>query len=343
MTEPPLIHVACVGAGYFAGFHFESWARLPRAQVVGACDLDLARAQATGLPAFADLSEMLGELRPDLLDVIVPPEAQADVIKTALAYRVPTIICQKPFCVNLAEARRVAQSAEAAGGTLVVHENFRFQPWYRTIKHALENGRIGLFQNAMFRFRPGDGQGPQAYMERQPYFQKMSRFLVHETAVHWIDTFGYLFGDPVSVYADLRRLNPAIKGEDAGLVVFEYEAGARAIFDGNRHLDHAADNLRRTMGEALIEGTQGTLRLGGDGVVHHRAHRAQDETVLLGADSWGGFGGDCVHGFQSHVMTCLEEGRAPDTLAARYLRVLEIEEAIYVSAREGRKVRVRSS
>ncbi|MFT7531159.1 MAG: hypothetical protein ACI9FD_002170, partial [Gammaproteobacteria bacterium] len=38
-------------------------------------------------------------------------------------------------------------------------------------------------------------------------------------------------------------------------------------FDGNRHLDHAATHTRCTMGEALIEGSAGTLELKGDGSV----------------------------------------------------------------------------
>ncbi|MEO0763052.1 MAG: hypothetical protein AAFZ09_14815, partial [Pseudomonadota bacterium] len=66
-----------------------------------------------------------------------------------------------------------------------------------------------------------DGQGPDAYHARQPYFQRMPRFLVHETAVHWIDTFRYLMGEAETVYADLRRLNPAIAGEDAAARIGE--------------------------------------------------------------------------------------------------------------------------
>ena len=31
----------------------------------------------------------------------------------------------------------------------------------------------------------GDGQGPRAYLDRQPYFQQMPRFLIHETAIHY--------------------------------------------------------------------------------------------------------------------------------------------------------------
>ena len=108
---------------------------------------------------------------------------------------------------------------------MVVHENFRFMPWYRFIKTALDDDVNGGLLQATFRLRPGDGQGPKAYLDRQPYFQTMRRFEVQETAVHWVDLFRFLPGPPVSVYADLRRLNPAIAGEDAGIILFERQGG----------------------------------------------------------------------------------------------------------------------
>ncbi|MFL4470376.1 Gfo/Idh/MocA family oxidoreductase [Tateyamaria armeniaca] len=67
------IRVACIGAGYFSQFHYDAWARIAGVEVVGACDMELARAEATGAPAFGDLSVMLDTAQPDLLDIIVPP------------------------------------------------------------------------------------------------------------------------------------------------------------------------------------------------------------------------------------------------------------------------------
>ena len=221
---------------------------------------------------------------------------------------------------------------------LIVHENFRFQPWYRAMHSAIARGDIGNVLQTTFRLRPGDGQGPAAYLDRQPYFQKMERFLVHETAVHWIDTFRFLFGEPTAVYADLRQINPVIAGEDAGIVVFDHGSGVQAVFDGNRHLDHAADNLRRTMGEAWVEGTDGTLRLSGDGSVHVRRFGETGETCILPPDAWDGFGGDCVHKLQSHVVAGVLTGSAIENEAADYLRVLRVEAAVYRSAEERRKV-----
>lgn len=337
MNRGGTLRVACVGAGHFGQFHRDSWARIERVQLVGCCDLDLDKAMATGLPAHNNLNEMIAEQAPDLVDVIVPPLAHAQTIRTVLAAGIKWIICQKPFCRDLAERQQITAEAEAAGATIIVHENFRFQPWYREIKQALDRGAIGRVRQATFRLRPGDGQGPDAYLSRQPYFQEMPRFLVHETAVHWVDTFRYLLGDPLAVYADLRKENPVIAGEDAGYIIFDHADGVRALFDGNRSLDHSTDNLRRTMGEALIEGTTGTITLRGDGSVSLRAFLAQSETVLLPATTAEGFGGDCVHALQNHVVSGVLSGTPLENRAQDYLTVVKIEQAIYDAAHSGHK------
>ncbi|WP_171132868.1 MULTISPECIES: Gfo/Idh/MocA family protein [unclassified Ruegeria] len=340
MSPSARLRVAGVGAGYFSQFHYGSWRRIPEVELVACCDQDLSKAQAWGVPAFDRLPDMLATVQPDLLDIILPPEGHRVALAQALEAGVRAIICQKPFGVNLDEARAMAQDAAEAGATLVIHENFRFQPWYRAIKAALDAGRVGTLQQATFRMRPGDGQGPNAYLDRQPYFQQMERFLVHETAVHWVDTFRFLMGDPTAVYADLQRLNPVIAGEDAAVILFDHPRQVRALFDGNRHLDHASDNLRRTMGEALFEGTEGSISLRGDGTVWLRAFGSLDAVEILGSNSWEGFGGDCVHALQNHVVSGLLHQTPIENQALDYLTVIAIEQAIYTSAATGRKCKV---
>ncbi|AML53646.1 Gfo/Idh/MocA family protein [Falsihalocynthiibacter arcticus] len=333
------LRIACLGAGYFSQFHIGGWQRMEGVTLVGVADHSLDKAQATGAPAFDSIDALLST-HPDILDIVLPPTGHAEAIRAALASGVKAIICQKPFCTSLQEAKEITQLAEEAGVPLVVHENFRFQPWYRKIKAELDAGRIGTVLQATFRLRPGDGQGPDAYLGRQPYFQKMERFLIHETGVHWVDTFRYLFGDPSHVYADLRRVNPVIAGEDAGFVTFDHPGGVRAVFDANRSLDHAADNTRRTMGEALIEGTAGTLTLYGDGAIWFRAFGEIEQKELMGPDGHEGFGGDCAKALQEHVVSALLHGTALENEAREYLRVIEIESTIYRSAEESRKLAV---
>lgn len=333
-----MLKVACVGAGYFSQFHFDGWARVPQANLVGITNRDLDKARATGLRVFETLEALLDETKPDILDIITSPEGHAEAIDAALSNGVRAIICQKPFCTSIEDAREMTNRAEAAGCPLIIHENFRFQPWYRAIADQIAKGAIGRPQQATFRLRPGDGQGADAYLARQPYFQQMPKFLVHETGVHWIDTFRFLFGDPVAVYADLRRVNDVIKGEDAGVMMFDHPGGMRALFDGNRCLDHAATNTRCTMGEGLFEGTAGTLKLYGDGSVTHRAFGEMQEREVLAPNTSPNFGGDCTHALQAHVVRGLLEGTPFENLARDYLRVQEIEQAVYASAETRTKI-----
>lgn len=327
--------VACLGAGYFARFHYDAWARIGGAELVGAADRAEPSAAATGLPAFTSLDAMLTAVKPDILDIITPPPTHAAAIRTALHHGVRTIICQKPFCASLQEARTLAAEADAMGSRLLIHENFRFQPWYRAMRQVIDAGETGEVRQLTFRLRTGDGRGPDAYLDRQPYFQTMPRLLVHETAVHWIDTFRYLMGPATGVYADLRRENPVIAGEDAGYILFDYASGARAVFDGNRLLDHPSDNTRLTFGEALLEGTDASLTLRGDGSVTHRRFGTQTEKVILPERMYNGFAGDCVHALNAHVIDALR-GDAPfENLARDYLSVREIEETVYRSAAKG--------
>ncbi len=338
--ETEEIKVACVGAGYFSTFHYDAWRRIENALLVASVDLNLQAAKATGLTAFDDVEKMLIAVKPDLLDIITPPPMHFDTIKKAINLGVKTIVCQKPFCTTIDVAKEAAELGEKNNVTIIVHENFRFQPWYRTIKEKLENGLIGDVHQLTFRLRTGDGQGAEAYLERQPYFQEMERFLIHETGVHWIDTFRYLMGDPRSVYADLRQINPHIAGEDAGYFIMEFEAGRRAIFDANRHLDHAAENCRTTLGECLVEGTHGTLSLLGNGALKLRKFGSQFEETILEPKQWPGFAGDCVHALQSHIIKGLLQDGTLENTASEYIRILELEAAIYQSAKTGCKLSV---
>jgi len=331
---------ACLGAGYFARFHLDAWQRCAAAHLVAIADLDPAKARQYGVSVFTSLEDMLGACRPDILDIIVPPAGHAAAIQTAIDQQINYVICQKPFCRNLAEAQEMTARAEAAGITLIIHENFRFQPWFQTMKAHLETGALKEIYQMRFTLRPNDGRGADAYLARQPYFQKMPRFLIHETAIHFLDVFTFLLGQPDSVYADLQQRNPAISGEDSGHILLGYADGKRAIFDGNRLADHAAENHRLTMGEGLIEGSGGSLYLNGFGEVFFRKNGAIEAECLLPRRERPGFGGDCVFALIAHITAQLSAGQMPVNTAREYLSLLALEEAVYDSAEQGRKLPV---
>ena len=336
------LKVCVAGAGFFSQFHYDAWQRLEEVELVALCDRDEATASAAagkyGVERhYTDIVEMLDAEQPDLFDIVTPPPTHRLCIDAAMERGI-TAICQKPFCGTMEAAKSAVAAIEDADATVIVHENFRFQPWYTRIRQAIDEGMLGDLYQATFRLRPGDGQGPEAYLDRQPYFQKMERFLIHETAIHQIDVFRYLLGEPTHVFAKLEQLNPAIAGEDAGVILLDFENGVRALFDGNRLSDHAADNRRLTMGEFWLEGSNGVLRMDGWARLWFRAHGSNDEMSIEYPWDNRGFGGDCVYRLQAHVVDHMLRGAPLHNTARDYLANLHIEESAYLSNAE-RKIR----
>ncbi len=338
------LRVAVAGAGYFCQFQLDGWRRIPGLEIVAICNRDATKAQVLaarfGIPkVFGSVASMLDECEADILDIVTPPATHREYVGEA-ARRGIAAICQKPFGNTHAEALAVARVAEAAGIPLAVHENFRFMPHFREMKRLLDEGRFGDVHSISFRLRPGDGQGPDAYLARQAYFQGMPRFLVFETAIHLIDTFRFLVGEVSAVTARLRRINPVIAGEDAGYIVFEFASGATGLFDGNRLNDHVAANPRRTMGECWLEGTGGVMRLDGDARLwwkpyqkdetEHRYDRGRDDT----------FGGGACDALQAHFVRHLRAGTLLENSGMAYLQNMLIQEAVYASNAAGRRVEI---
>jgi predicted dehydrogenase len=179
----------------------------------------------------------------------------------------------------------------------------------------------------------GDGWGPNAYLPRQPYFLSQPRLLVHETGVHFIDTFRYLAGEITRVSAWLRRLNPAIQGEDCGLLVFEFASGAIGLWDANRYNEPnlPPPDARYTFGEFLLEGNAGSIRLYLDGRITVQQLGGREEEIAYAHDRRG-FAGDCCHLTQRHFVERLLDGRPFETSGSEYLKTLAVEEAVYRSA-----------
>jgi predicted dehydrogenase len=332
-----MIKIACVGAGYFAPFHLEAWKRIPEVDVSGICDLDEEKARSLAkrynVPTvFTDIDRMLDELKPTVIDIITPPHNHLELCRKAVQRGIH-IICQKPLAPTLSEAREIVDLADTSGLRFMVHENFRFQPWYREIKELMQQGAIGdRLHQLYFRMRTGDGWPEDAYLDRQPYFRTMPRLLIYETGIHFIDTFRYLAGEITSITARLRQFNPGIAGEDAAFLLFEFENGAQGIWDGNRFNEpRTGTNPRYTFGEMLVEGSGGSLRLFPDGrIMLQVLGRQEKEIDYLHEDR--NFAGDCVFYTQQSFVHAFLKDQPFETSGADYLRNLEWQEHIYEQA-----------
>ncbi len=331
-----------IGSGYFAGFQYRAWTeRIPEVEVTAMCNRVIEKAKPLmeefNIPRhYSDYIEMLNEEKPDIVDIITPPDTHLEMCKAA-ADRGIDIICQKPLAPTLEEAREIVEYVGRKNVRFMVHENWRFQPWYREMKSLMEEGVIGDIHSMYFRSRMGDGWGDNAYIPRQPYFRTYPRFLVYENGIHFIDTFRFLFGEVKEVYAALRKLNKVIKGEDSAKIFFRFKNGVEAIWDANRYNEPTVDNPRLTFGNCLLEGFKGSVRFYEDArITIQKLGEKEMEHPYEYSDI--DFSADCVYTTQRHFMDCLNTGDEFETNGHDYLKSLVVQEAVYKSAEMGKPV-----
>ena len=330
----------CVGAGYFSHYQYEAWRRIPEVEIRAVCNRSWDKAaeiagtyRIPSVYGIDDFRVMLRKERPDFVDIITPPSTHLELCRVALECEV-NVICQKPLAPTYEETLRLAEMVQGSRVRFMVHENWRWQPWYREIKRLLGEGAIGDFFHSTTQTRMGDGWGDDAYLARQPFFRDYPRLFLFETGVHFLDTWRFLFGEVASIYARIARRNPVIQGEDCALVVCEFVGGGTAILDANRYNESEAENPRYTFGRLRIEGSRGHLELSDDGAMRvkplglpaaeHRYNPPRE-----------GFAGDCVYAVQRHFVDCMRDGTPFESHIADYLKSVRLVEAAYESAKRG--------
>lgn len=317
-----------IGCGWFAENHRQAWLRIPGVEIVAAADQHLDRAQRFAARAYDSAEKMLDCEQLDFVDISTHAASHLRMVSLACQRGIP-IICQKPIAPDWAGAIEIVQTAEAAGVRLMIHENWRWQPWYRVAHEMIARGDIGAPIGYGFRFRRRDGLGDEPYTE-QAYFRQEPRLIIQVTLVHHMDTARFLFGEIDSVYAEISRRNPRIAGEDQAILVVTHESGTHGWIDGHRFLDPTPDGP--AMGTAFFEGEGGVISILATGDVY------RDEVPVWKNDVTIGCLGDSVRATQAHFISCLKDGSPFESAGRLYLRTFAAVQAAYRSAAVGRCV-----
>jgi predicted dehydrogenase len=339
MADSPLKGVM-IGAGFFANFQAEAWNRVDQVELVAVADPVPGRAAAFaaehGIPhSYTDAASMLQSESADFADIVTRPETHRELTELA-ARHCRAVICQKPMAPAWAECEAMVEHCAQQGVRLLIHENWRWQPWYREAKRLISQDWLGRVFHFGFRMRTGDGRGLTPF-QQQPYFREMERLLLYETAVHFLDTFRFLAGEIESIFCQTNRINPTIRGEDYALALVSFLSGAKGMIDANRISGHFPPDV--AFGEFRIEGERAMIRIAADGDLFVTEYD-QPETLHPMETPKQGYKGDSVKALQQHFAECLLSGEAAESEGAGYLRTVAAVEACYLSAQTGMPVRM---
>jgi predicted dehydrogenase len=221
-------------------YHLIAWRALaPRARVVAVCDPDPRkagrRAEEFGVPTiYQDAEAMFRAETVDALDIASPRETHAAWVEAA-ADRGIDVLCQKPLTPTLAEAEALVRRVEGRM-RLMVHENWRFRPWYRELGRWVAAGELGdLALAQLSAISSGllpDAAGRRPALERQPFMAHEQRLMIAESLIHQIDVVRFLCGPLRVVGARASRTLPDLEGESLAVIFLETAAGASVTVSG---------------------------------------------------------------------------------------------------------------
>jgi len=328
-----MLNGGVIGCGFFAANHLAAWGLIEGAAIVAVCDQDPAKAKWPGAKSYTDTAAMLAEEKLDFVDIITTVESHRPLVELAAAHGVP-VICQKPFALDMDDARAMVRACEEAGVPLMVHENFRWQSPLMAIKAVLEAGEIGAPTYARIQFR-------HAYdiYTNQPYLKTEPRLAIQDLGIHVLDVARYYLGEAASLHCRTQRINPEVTGEDCVTIVLEHASGAVSLVDFSFFTKLEPDPFPQTL--VRIEGSKGTvelfqgyrLRVSGQG--WSREEDVEPEVPPFGAKPWHNIQESVVN-IQRHWVDCLLNGKEPATSGADNLQTLDLVFKAYASAETGR-------
>ena len=228
-----------VGLGMIADFHAQAIAALTGAKLVGVTSRDAAKthafAQKHSVPfATASLDELLA--RPDLHVVCITTPSGAHLAPALAAIRAGKhVIIEKPVEITTARADEILAAAAVAGVHVAPIFQARFGDGARTVKAALDAGRLGrlVLASAYVKWH----RAASYYTGWKGTLALDGGAVVINQSIHGLDLLQWFAGMPSEVSAfTTRRIHLGIEGEDTAVAALRFAGGALGAFEASTAL-----------------------------------------------------------------------------------------------------------
>ncbi len=342
------LRIGVIGVG-MGRHHIAGYQQHPQAEVVAAADLDARRlkevAGSYGVPRrYPSGEQMLQEEQLDIVSVATPTKLHMPLTVKALEAGCH-VLCEKPMAMNAVEARQMLEAARAAGRRLMIHFSYRFSEPSVALKRQVEAGAIGdvYFARTIWHRRrgiPGLGGwfGQKALSGGGPLI---------DLGVHRLDLALWLMGHPRPVWvlgSTYNHIAARLAAEQGAAFDVEDLAAGFIKFANGASLEieasWAANMREKELMETRLYGTRG-------GLVQRNVREGYKFEAELYLDQASGFevskvqpGSEKVPDAMYHFVDSIVNGTPHTATGEEGLLVMEILDAIYRSAAEGRPVQI---
>lgn len=335
------IRFALVGCGRIANNHFSAIeTHKNECEIVAVCDIDniklTSAIEKTGAQGYQDLSDMLVAGGFDAV-ILTTPSGVHPIQAQMCAEFGFHVVTEKPMATRYSDGLDMVKACDKAGVRLFVVKQNRKNATIQLLKKVIDEGRFGRIYSVqcnVFWTRPQEYYDTAAW--RGTWEFDGGAFM--NQASHYVDLLDWLIGPVESVQSYTATLARDIDVEDSGVVALRWRNGALGTM--NVSMLTYPKNLE---GSITIIGETGTVRVGGVAVneIQHwefSDKKPEDEEIKnasYATTSVYGFGHPLYY---DNVIKTLKGEEEAQTDGREGLKSLELLIAIYLSARDGKKV-----
>jgi UDP-N-acetyl-2-amino-2-deoxyglucuronate dehydrogenase len=335
------IRFALVGCGRIANSHFAAIEKhAERCELVDVCDVNpealTAAVSRTGATGNGSLKELLESTTADCV-ILTTPSGLHPSQAIAIAQSGRHVMTEKPMATRWADGLAMVNACDTAGVRMFVVKQNRRNATLQLLKQAVEAKRFGkIYSVAVNVF----WARPQAYYDSAAWrgTWEFDGGAFMNQASHYIDLLDWLVGPIESVMAYTGTLARDIQVEDSGVAALRWRSGAMGTLNVTM-----LTYPRNFEGSLTILGEKGTVRVGGvavNEIQHWEFAERQPVDDEIGAASYAttsvyGFGHPL---FYNNVIEVLRGEAEPETDGREGLKTLELLIALYLSARDGKRV-----
>lgn len=188
------LRVALVGCGKIADQHFWAINRIPFAEVVGVCDSEVLMAEQLAerhsVGRFSDdLSELLKDVRPDVVHITTPPQSHFSLAATCLSAGCHVYV-EKPLTLNTDDAARLIAMVEERGLKLTVGHNAQFNWENVQARELVKAGFLGgppVYIESYYTYNLSDARYAKALLgDKNHWVRRLPGKLLHNIISHGI-------------------------------------------------------------------------------------------------------------------------------------------------------------
>lgn len=246
-----------LGAGRIGQVHANAIASVPGAALVAVADPVQAAAKSVSEKYGCEIRTIDQIAASDDIDAVVictPTDTHADLIEQ-FARAGKAIFCEKPVDLSLKRVQGCLKTVKETGATLMVGFNRRFDPDFRALKAAIDDGRIGKVEMVTITSRD-PGPPPYDYITR-------SGGILRDMTIHDFDVARWLLGEEIeTVMAVASVLVDATIGElgdyDSVNVILVTASGRQCTITNSRRAAYGYDQRIEVHGSEGAVSAQNT-------------------------------------------------------------------------------------